>query len=572
MEKTKGPFPHVFPNIEDWEIYKLHQDRTNFIKEINEHTFNKFKNRPSDFLSRLIAKTVYLERIRIKEEPWKVDPPDDKLFWSKLSKELVSESLDGNEEEAKKINEELLKRIINRYSEEIVASFQPKTFKFARKFLTFFFNRLLNTAASRNFGRLFNRKHRLQNKFKLYGEVEKLRALYKLGTVVLVPTHFSNLDSILIGYTMDQYVGVPFPTYGAGLNLYNSGYTAYYINRLGAHRVDRRKKNPIYLETLKSMSCLTTQRGTTSLFFPGGTRSRSGALEEKLKMGLLGTTTEAQRAIFEKGEDRKVFIVPLVLGYNFVLEAKFMIDQHLRKTGKEMYFRSKDESYSFRKTLKFIWETFSESSDIILSFGQPMDIMGNMVDEHGNSIADDGREVNLKEYFFTDGKVVKDKQRERQYTRRLAEKIAERFQKDNVVLSSHLVAFAVFKMLLNRNPNIDLYATLRLPPEDYIFSFKKLCFVVGQMRNKLYDLEMAGNVKLRENITDDIEALVKRGIAELGTYHGDRPLKINKKGDVVSEDFKLLYYYHNRLDSYELEKTIEWKKIDQKVEFPQVAP
>ena len=560
MEKTKGPFPNIFPNIEDWEIYKLHEDRENFVKQIDAYTFDKFKDRSTEFISRLVAKTIYLERIRIKEEPWKVDPPNDKAFWNKLSKELVR---DVNEEGAKEINEALLKRIINRYSEEIVATFQPKTFKFARKFLSFFFNRLLNTAASRNFGRLFNRKHRLQNKFKLYGEVEKLRALYEHGTVVVVPTHFSNLDSILIGYTMDQYVGVPFPTYGAGLNLYNSGIVAYYINRLGAHRVDRRKKNPIYLETLKSMSCLATQKGTTSLFFPGGTRSRSGALEEKLKMGLLGTVTEAQRAIYEKGEDKKVFIVPLVLGYNFVLEAKFMIDQHLRKTGKEMYFRSKDESYSLVKTLKFIWETFSESSDIILSFGQPMDVMGNKVDENGNSFADDGRELNLKEYFFTDGAVVKNKQREREYTKRLSEKIAERFQKDNVVLSSHLVAFAVFKLLLRRNPNLDIYATLRLPSEDYVFSFEKLCKVVDQMRARLYELEKEGNIKLRENIAEDIETLVKRGIAELGTYHGDRPLRINKKGDIVSEDFKLLYYYHNRLDSYQLEKAVEWKSINQ---------
>ena len=565
MEKTKGPFPQIYENIEDWEIFKLHDDRENFVKQIDAYTFDKFKNRPTDFISRLIAKTIYLERIRIKEEPWKVDPPNDKAFWNKLSKELVESSDDEN---AQAINEKLLKRIINRYSEEIVATFQPKTFKFARKFLSFFFNRLLNTAASRNFGRLFNRKHRLQNKFKIYGEIEKLRSLYKQGTVVLVPTHFSNLDSILIGYTMDQYVGVPFPTYGAGLNLYNSGIVAYYINRLGAHRVDRRKKNPIYLETLKSMASLTTQRGTTSLFFPGGTRSRSGALEEKLKMGLLGTVTEAQRAIYEKGEDKKVFIVPLVLGYNFVLEAKFMIDQHLRKTGKEMYFRSKDESYSFKKILKFIWETFSESADIILSFGQPMDVMGNSVDENGNSFADDGKEINLKEYFYSDGEVVKNNQREREYTKRLALKIAERFQKDNVVLSSHLVAFAVFKLLLKRNPSLDIYALLRLPPEDYTFSFRTICQVVEQMRTKLYDLELAKDIKLRENINEDIETLVKRGIAELGTYHGDRPLKINKKGDIVSEDFKLLYYYHNRLDSYQLENAVEWKSLNKNIEQP----
>jgi len=234
-----------------------------------------------------------------------------------------------------------------------------------------------------------------------------------------------------------------------------------------------------------------------------------------------------------------------------------------------MYFKTtKDHSYSFRKSMKFIWETFSESSDIILSFGQPMDVMGNSVDENGNSFSDDGKELNLKEYFYSDGEVVKNNQREREYTKRLAIKIAERFQKDNVVLSSHLVAFAVFKLLLKRNPSLDIYAILRLPPEDYIFSFQIICEVVNQMRSRLYDLELAGDTKLRENINEDIETLVKRGIAELGTYHGDRPLKINKKGDIVSEDFKLLYYYHNRLDSYELEKAVEWKSLDKKIAQP----
>ena len=70
MEKTKGPFPHILPNIEYWAIFKLHDDRENFVKEIDAYTFDKFKNRSPDFISRLIAKTIYLERIRIKEEPW----------------------------------------------------------------------------------------------------------------------------------------------------------------------------------------------------------------------------------------------------------------------------------------------------------------------------------------------------------------------------------------------------------------------------------------------------------------------------------------------------------------------
>ena len=77
------------------------------------------------------------------------------------------------------------------------------------------------------------------------GKTDSIRTLIKDHTVVVVPTHFSNLDSILIGYAMDAMMGLPSFSYGAGLNLYNTGYTAYFMNRLGAYRVDRRKKNPI---------------------------------------------------------------------------------------------------------------------------------------------------------------------------------------------------------------------------------------------------------------------------------------------------------------------------------------
>ncbi|MCB0684019.1 MAG: hypothetical protein KDC32_24405, partial [Saprospiraceae bacterium] len=58
-------------------------------------------------------------------------------------------------------NEMLLRRILHRYSEEIVGTFSIKTFRFARRFLTFFFKRLLNAAASRNFRRLYTSRHQL---------------------------------------------------------------------------------------------------------------------------------------------------------------------------------------------------------------------------------------------------------------------------------------------------------------------------------------------------------------------------------------------------------------------------
>ncbi|MCB9288549.1 MAG: 1-acyl-sn-glycerol-3-phosphate acyltransferase [Lewinellaceae bacterium] len=560
MKEEPKSYEHVFPNIEDWPIYKLSEDRRNFVREIDGFTLERFMRNPSPQLTDIISKTIYLERIRMKEEPWKVDPPNERQFWRKIRTKLVGQSLDRSEEEARKTNEEILRKIIHRYSEEIVGTFRIGTFLFARRFLTIFFTRLLNTAASRNWQRILGSKHRLADRLLVKGKVEEVRSLIKKGTVVIVPTHFSNLDSILIGYALDAFVGLPSFSYGAGLNLYNTGYTAYFMNRLGAYRVDRRKKNPIYLETLKAMSNLSIQRGVNSLFFPGGTRSRSGSLEKKLKLGLMSTILEAQRALCQKEENTKIFIVPLILSYHFVLEGQFLIEQHLKQIGKERYIRSKDDFHSIRRQLRYAWQFFSESNDITLSFGQPLDVLGNPVDIHGNSYDQHGNEIRIEEYFMSDGKVTEDLQRESEYTKMLGSRIVERYYKDNIVLTSHLVAFAAFEILKNQNSRLDLYGILRLPADDFVFTREAMREVVGQLKSRLIEMSRKDEVKLSEQILWGVDELIRDGVSRLGTYHLAKPLRFRKDGEIVSESFKLLYFYHNRLDNYGLEQAIRWKK------------
>ena len=561
MAKKNKKYPQIWPNLEDWPIFKLHKDRRDFVQEIERFTLKRILLKKTSAVTDSLAKTIYKEQIRIKEEPWKVDPPNESLFWRRVRSKLMKGSLDKSNKEADPVNEEILKTIINSYAEEIVGTFKISTFQFARKFLTIFFTRLLNTAASRNHKRIWSSKHKLDDKLIIQGDVEKVRSLMQKGTVVVAPTHFSNIDSLLIGYILDKVAGLPFCTFAAGLNLYNSGPAAYFMNRLGAYRVDRRKKNGIYLETLKTMSNLSIQKGTNTLFFPGGTRTRSGALESHLKMGLLGTVVEAQRAIYQKEKEEKVFIVPLVLGYHFVLEAKHLIENHLRREGKEQYFVSRDGSSSFRMIIKFIWQLFSESNEIVLSMGQPMDVLGNPVDAEGNNYDKYGNKIEVKEYFMSDGLITANIQREEEYTRSLSEKIVERFKKDNIVLSSHLIAFAAFQILQKENSRLDLYALLRLPPEDFIFSKEKLQGVVAQLRTVLLEMEKNKEVKLSGEVKGDLDHLINQGIARLGNFHSLDPLTVNKKGEIVSLNFKILYYYHNRLEGYDLATKIKWSKI-----------
>ncbi len=560
MQEPNSTYSQVYPNIEDWPINRLSLERSEFLNELDEYILQRLQRKPNDEISDIIAKTIYLERIRIKEEPWKVDPPGDNGFWKRIRKKLVKGSLDKDEAQAQATNQELLKEIISRYTEEIVGTFNIGTYQFARRFLTVFFNRLLNTAANRNFKRIWSRKHSLSEALIIKGEVENIRSLMKKGTVVLVPTHHSNLDSVLIGYAMDTIAGLPHFYYGAGLNLYNTGYTAYFMNRLGAYRVDRRKKNPIYLEALKMNSRLAIERGTNSLFFPGGTRSRSGSLETKLKMGLLGTAVEAQRTMSAKKNGNKVFIVPLIVSYHFVLEAKYLIENHLRIIGKENYIGSPDDSYSRRKILKFIWKLFSHSSHSIMSFGKPMDVLGNFVDKEGTSFDRSGNEVAIEDYFVSDGVVKPDLQREMEYTKILADRIVERFHKENIVLSSHLVAFAVFNMLRKQNSKLDLFGILRLPPEDFVFPFAKVVAGVEDLRVHLKGMEEKGQIKLSDELQWPAEELVRDGVKHLGQYHTKVPLKFDKEGDLISQDFKVLFFYHNRLENYHLDDVVQWHK------------
>jgi len=548
-------YPPIYPDIEDWPIHKQLRNRTSFILHLEKYVFDKLTARTPTEKYDILAKTVFQERIRIKEEPWKVDPPNDSLFWSKVRSALLEVGNNKESESSIEIIEEQFKLIINRYAEEIVGTFKVPTVLFARKFLRFFFNKLLNSGLwfrkLRSFG---TKEYKIENRIKVIGEAEQIRSLMTKGTVVMLPTHFSNIDSLFVGYSMDAILGLPSFSYGAGLNLFNSGFAAYYMNRLGAYRVDRRKKNPIYLETLKGTSKLSIEQGVNNLFFPGGTRSRSGALETRLKMGLLGSALEAQRDLLIKGSKEKIYVFPVVLGYPFVLEAKFMIEQHLSKEGRERYIKTKDQSYSFRSICKFIWNFLSKSSDLNLTIGKPLDVLGNFIDENGNSLDDRGNTIDIKQYFTSNNLVKADSQRDAEYTKILADKVVQRYKAENYVLSSQLVAFAGFQILKIENPGLDLYGILRLHPEDYSFSTEKMHLVLDQLKRKLNKLENENKIRLSEEIKWDNEDLLKHGIQKMGSYHPKQPLMIDKDYQlIVSEDFKLLFYYHNRLSGYGLE-------------------
>jgi len=539
--------------MEQWPIHKLSQDKEEFMRYASDFTTDLLiKQKRKETLSEAIAKVLYLERNRIINEPWKVDPPDEMDFWNDIRKNLLRKSLDQTETAVEEHNHKLLKRIIERYMREIMSNFKISTYKMAQKFLPKLFSTILNASS------FFRSKKRLQDKLQIVGSVDTIRSLIPKGTIVLVPTHFSNLDSILVGWAADQ-IGLSAFTYGAGINLYNK-ILGYIFPRLGAYGLDRRKKNGFYLETLKAYSQLNMERRVHSLFFPGGTRSRSGALENKLKMGLLGTAVDAQGNLLERDESNKIFIVPVVLNYHCVLEAKTLINSHLERTGKELYLIEKKAFGGTFNVLKFFWKFFSSTSEIVVNFGQPMDVIGNFVTKEGVSLDQRGNPIDMKGYFVSDGVVKKDPQRNAQYTKMLAKQIVKRYHEENVVLSSHLMAFVAFNILSKQYPSLDLYGILRLPKDDRIILKDVFHDNLEKIRQQLCKLQKEGKVRLSSMIRNgSIEELIKHGIDNLGIFHVQKALFVDKEGDISSEDLNLLLFYHNRLTGYYLSEYIEVK-------------
>jgi glycerol-3-phosphate O-acyltransferase len=563
--KSFKGYPQVVPDVAEWPIVQMSQRRYEFIKEVIDESFNRclrnFKSHEE--LADEFAKTLYQERIRLTQKPWKADAPDENEYWSNIKNQLVKiNALPDPPKEPSEELKALLFSVISRYTNEIAGNFDPNIHDFAKVMVHFGFSRLLKTSIGKNFKQRIDRQFSIHDRLKYVGEVEAIRSLAKDHTLIMVPTHSSNLDSMLVGWAIHD-IGLPAFIYGAGLNLFGIRILAYFMNRLGAYKVDRRKKNLFYLETLKTYSDLAIQAGCHSIFFPGGTRSRSGHVESKLKLGLLGTAMDAQFENYAKAEmnnhaAKKIIICPVVINYHFVLEAPVLIKEYLQDVGKEQYLGENDKFSTSFKLLRLILKLLTQSSKIYLSFGAPMDLFGNAVNESGKSIDKHGKAINTKQYFMLNSELKPDDQRHTQYIKMLGEKIVESYKKNNVALSSYILAFAAFRLLMKKYKKLDLYALMLLPKEERTINYEELRKVMVSLREGIIKAKNEGRI-LTPNHFDNrnnAEELMEHGLKNLGLYHDPVPMIKNKQNDFVVTDMKLLFFYHNRLDGYGFEKHI----------------
>lgn len=558
MSQLTSPLTYVQPDTNQWGVCRLDADKEQFIDDIIERVLAKAREDypTTKALFDELASTLYQERIRVTTSRWKSDADDEKDFWNNFKGQIIKfQKAQSWENEDRKQLESMLKKILYRYSNEMVANFNPKIFNLMQKFLPRILFLFLNSQYSNPFKLFYNHFSKFYKKFIITGDVELIRNLSQKGTVVVVPTHFSNTDSPVVGWALNS-IGLEPVTYGAGINLIGTQPLSFMLNNLGAYKLDRRRKNNFYLDLLKIYSQMAIERDTPSLFFPGGTRSRSGAIENKLKLGLLSTAIEAQQENFIH-DKKKIFILPLVINYQYNVEASSLVNQHLKEIGKEKYVADNFEYSTTYKIIRFFKHLFNADTEIVISFGQPLDVIGNQVNAAGESLAPSGLPFDIKGYFQFENKIVKDEQRNYEYTKILGNKIVDSYFKYNTVLTAPLVAFVYFELLIKRHTHLTLFEILLLPREDRVINLEKVINSIQRIQTKLKLKFESKEILLSDFIKEKTaEEILKNGMNCISLFNSKKIIYQDSEKNINSEDVRLTYFYHNRLKGYGLEADI----------------
>jgi glycerol-3-phosphate O-acyltransferase len=500
-------------------------------------------------LDEFIADSVFHELRRLRGEHG-----DEVDFWLGLKRDVGQAS--------PRELQSMLRRLARRYAEEICGRFDDRVYDAVTRAGEPAMGLLLNAVSPRRLLEGFPRVvggggaaalPGVDDSIVVQGAVAALHRLRERGTILLVPTHVSHLDSIAVGWALWK-MGLPPFLYGAGLNLFSNPVFGFFLRNLGAYTVDRRKTDPLYKAVLKAYAQATLENGYDTIFFPGGTRSRAGALETKLKLGLLGTGVAAFTRNLQqrKAQRERVFIVPATLSFQLVLEAETLIDDFLQEQGKSRYIITDDEATKPRRIVDFFGQLFSLESKIYFTVGQPLDPFGNAVDDDGESLDGGGRRLDPARYVCRDGEVVVDAQRDAEFTREVGERVTEAYARDTVVQSTHLVAHAALALLRHKNPTTDLVRLLRAGGRVDDLSLRELYLEVDRQLAALREMAARGGVRLAPSLergaADDV---VTDALRHFACYHSQPAL--SRRGDrVTSSSRGLLFYYSNRLEGYGL--------------------
>ena len=496
-------------------------------------------------LEQALGDTIWHEARRFEKERPSRGRERALRLWDERRRLLLKASTEGRRA--------LLEEVATEFAREVLGNFSERMYQLTTRLVPVGLAGLLNAMSPQRLLR-GDGLPSIQERVIVDGEVDAARELKDRGTLVVCPTHLSNLDSIVLGWGFYEH-GFPPLLYGAGINLFTNRLTSFFMHNLGAYKVDRRKTAPLYKEVLKEYCTVSLELGYHNLFFPGGTRSRSGAVEDKLKLGLLGCGVRAYVNNLRAGRPKpNVYVVPVALSYELVLEAETLVDDHLREAGQSRYMIADDEFSRPTRIFSFLERILELDARIYLTLLPPLDVFGNRVTREGVSLDGRGRPIDTTRYVVDErGTPRTVRGRDEEYTRELGASLADAFHRGNTIMASHLLAWVIFEELRRRNVGFDLYRFLRGALVEDSLSFGEAARACERLRDRLDAWRAEGRIRLDDRLRGRTgDELVLAGLKVLGIYH--RRPSVERRGDrLFPVDRNVLYYYRNRLSGYGLE-------------------
>ncbi|MEZ4458121.1 MAG: 1-acyl-sn-glycerol-3-phosphate acyltransferase [bacterium] len=368
--------------------------------------------------------------------------------------------------------------------------------------------------------------------------MERVREVAKHSNIVLVPSHKSHIDYLVLSYIFYRY-GMTAPLIAAGVNL--SFWPMGHIFRwAGAFFIRRSfKGDPLYPVIFREYVIRMLEEGYPVEFFIEGTRSRTGKLI-KPRYGMLDMVLRA----FVSGRLDSVHIVPISVGYEKIIEEASYKDELL---GGE---KEKESLGGLLRAPRFLTSKYGR---LYVEFNEPIDI-GTYLDKY------EVDRINPDESAFNE------------LTVRLAHRIIYDINEVSTVTPTALTATI---LLNNTAKGIDRERFLRetgflvhflTQPNRTVRMSRTISDALDAKRPMIEALEAqraegtedAGKSSstLASNGTD-VESAIGQTIADLmdwalQLFAENKQVKVDKSGDIenysVPEDARLqLSYYRNNI-------------------------
>ncbi|HET6344181.1 MAG TPA: hypothetical protein VFH51_04570, partial [Myxococcota bacterium] len=172
-------------------------------------------------IDEVLAESVFQQRKRLRDLPKNRAGRREVQFWDGVQRRLGR--ADAQEQQA------LLSQVLSHYAQDVCGHFDARVYGLARRVLPPVLGALLTASSPKRLLTRWPELTPLDDSVIVQGETEHLRRLHEVGTVILAPTHVSNLDSVVMAFASVR-LNLPPLVYGAAKDLFENPLLGFFLH------------------------------------------------------------------------------------------------------------------------------------------------------------------------------------------------------------------------------------------------------------------------------------------------------------------------------------------------------